>query len=51
MQVLTLTCDLIVHTSESIAIVRITSDAQFWENVINVVGPRYYQYILPKLFG
>ena len=42
-------CDLIVYTFQSIAIVRITFDAQFWGNVIDVVGPRYYQYILPKL--
>ena len=41
-------CDLIVYTFQSIAIVRITFDAQFWGNVIDVVGPRYYQYILPK---
>ena len=42
-------CDLIVYTFRSIGIIRITFDAEFWANVINVVGPRYFKYILPKL--
>jgi hypothetical protein len=42
-------CDLIVYTFQSIAIIRITFDTQFWSNITDVVGPRYFQYILSKL--
>ena len=42
-------CDFVVYTFQSIGIVRITFDAQFWANVIHVVGPRYFKYILPNL--
>jgi hypothetical protein len=42
-------CDLIVYTFRSIAIIRITFDTQFWSNVTDVVGTRYFKYILPQL--
>ena len=42
-------CDLIVYTFQSVSIVRITFNSHFWKNVTDVVGPRYFQYILPKL--
>lgn len=41
--------DLIVYTFQSIAIIRITFDTQFGSNITDVVGPRYFQYIFPKL--
>ena len=42
-------CDLIVYTFRSIAIIRVTFDAHFWTKIIDIIGPRFFQYILPKL--
>ena len=42
-------CDLIVYTFRSIAIIRVTFNAQFWTKIIDIIGPRFFQYILPKL--
>ena len=42
-------CDLIVYTFRSIAIIRVTFDAQFWTKIIDIIGPRFFQYILAKL--
>ena len=42
-------CDLIVYTFRSIAIIRVTFDAQFWAKIIDIIGPRFFQNILPKL--
>jgi len=42
-------CDLVVYTFQSIAVVRVTLDTQFWDNVVSKVGAIYFQYILPRL--
>lgn len=42
-------CDLVVYTFQSLAVVRITYDEQFWCSIVNKVGQMYFKYILPKL--
>jgi hypothetical protein len=42
-------CDLVVYTFHSIAIVRITFNRGFWENIVAKVGQIYFKHIVPKL--
>ena len=42
-------CGLVVYTFESLTIVRIAFNEQFWRTVIDEIGPKYFKYILPKL--
>lgn len=42
-------CDLVVYTFQSLAVIRITFDKNFWQNLVKKVGKIYFQYILPKL--
>ena len=41
-------CDLTVYTFVSIAIIRITFDPLFWDNVVQLVGQKYFQYLLKE---
>ena len=42
-------CDLVVYTFQSLAVVRVKYDEQFWLSVVNKVGEVYFKYILSKL--
>lgn len=42
-------CDLVVYTFRSIGVVRVKFDSQFWGTVVNDVGNKYFNFILPKL--